>query len=230
MGVLNTEMVTGLPLSAKIALLPALWTLYLIGSAVYYVFFHPLASVPGPKLYAISPIPYYYHLYQGTWVRTITRLHEQYGPAVRFAPADVSFITADAVKTIYGHGGKTFEKDLRIYRQGRPVRSIITSDHENHRRMRRQLSHAFSMKALRAQDKILNHYVDLFIAGLTKRAGTEIDMVAWYNFATFDLIGHLAMGQPFGCLEKGEYHPWVRILFAGLKATAFTQVKSPTLV
>ncbi|KAJ4251357.1 hypothetical protein NW762_011338 [Fusarium torreyae] len=229
MGVLHLETVEGLPFTAKLAALPVLVLLYLISNAVYYAFFHPLAKVPGPRLYAVTQIPLFYHLVQGDWVTTLSKLHDQYGPAVRYAPNDVSFITADAVKTIYGHktaGGQEFKKDLRMYRQGRPVTNIINSSHEDHKRMRRLLSHAFSMKALRNQEDIVNQYVNQFISGLTARArqGIVIDMVAWFNFATFDLIGHLAMGQPFGCLEKGEYHPWVKILFTSIKTLPFTNI------
>lgn len=34
-------------------------------------------------------------------------------------------------------------------------------------------------------------------------------MVSWYNWTTFDVIGDLAFGEPFGCLEKAQYDPWV---------------------
>lgn len=156
-------------------------------------------------------------------------MHEQYGPAVRFTPKDVSFITAEASKKIYGHkaaGNKSFEKDFRMYRQNRPCSSIVRSDQEDHRRMRRLLAHAFSSKALRGQGDVVDHYVELFMKGLTERAqlGEEIDIVAWYNFASFDLIGHLALGQPFGCLENGKYHPWVSRVFKGLKVLSYTQI------
>lgn len=165
---------------------------------------------------------------RGQWVYQLSRLHDQYGPVVRFTPNDVSFISADAFKTIYGHktsGAKTFEKDLRAYRQGRPAPNLIVANHEDHKRQRKLLSHAFSHKALREQEGLLKHYVDLFINRLTQKAreGTNVDMVAWYNFATFDLIGHLALGQPFGCLESGVYHPWVKKIFNSIKTISFTQ-------
>ena len=65
--------------------------------------------------------------------------------------------------------------------------------------MRRLLAHAFSSKALRGQGDVVDHYVELFMKGLTERTqrGEVIDIVAWYNFASFDLIGHLALGHAF---------------------------------
>ena len=42
-----------------------------------------------------------------------------------------------------------------------------------------------------------------------QRQPVPLNMVSWYNWTTFDVIGDLAFGEPFGCLEKAEYDPWV---------------------
>ncbi|KAF6839218.1 cytochrome p450 [Colletotrichum plurivorum] len=44
-----------------------------------------------------------------------------------------------------------------------------------------------------------------------------IDIAAWYNFTTFDIIGDLAFGEPFGCLENSDWHPWIRSIFASAR-------------
>lgn len=36
-----------------------------------------------------------------------------------------------------------------------------------------------------------------------------VNLTAWFNFATFDIIGDLAFGEPFNCLAESRYHPWV---------------------
>ncbi|KAM5361367.1 hypothetical protein ACJZ2D_013137 [Fusarium nematophilum] len=202
--------------------------LYLFLRSLYYVFWHPLAQIPGPKLYAVSPIPYFYHLLRGNWHTILKQLHDRFGPVVRYGPTDVSFITADAFKGIYGHktsgsGSKTFEKDGLFYKDGRPHATIFNSDNEDHKRMRRLLAHAFSEKALQSQEDIMTYYVDKFIEKLSEQAsrGTTVDMTSWFNFATFDLIGDLAFGEPFGCLDSGGYHPWVRLIFESVKATPY---------
>ncbi|CAI6085973.1 unnamed protein product, partial [Clonostachys chloroleuca] len=197
--------------------------------SAYSVFWHPLAKVPGPKLYAISPVPYYYHLIQGDWHTTLKQLHDHYGFAVRCGPTDVSFITADAFKRIYGHktsGSKTFEKDMAFYNDDRAHTTIFDSNNEDHKRIRRLLAHAFSEKALNSQEDIMKHYVDKFIIKLTEQAklGSIVDMTAWFNFATFDLIGDLAFGEPFGCLDSGGYNPWVRLIFDSIKTDAYRHI------
>lgn len=87
--------------------------------------------------------------------------------------------------------------------------------------MRKLLSHAFSDFALREQEPLITQYFDLLIEKLKQqidgpRKG-KVDMVAWYNFTTFDIIGDLAFGEPFGTLERGEYHFWVANIFRSLK-------------
>ncbi|KAH7303652.1 cytochrome P450 [Stachybotrys elegans] len=202
---------------------------YLVASSIYYAYFHPLAKVPGPKLYSLTSLPYIYHVARGDWHETLRSLHNRYGPVVRFTRDEVSFISSDAHQEIFGHKSateKTFEKDtIRFYTPTEP-RHILNGNNEEHRRMRRLLSHAFSEKALRNQENIMKHYVGLLIEKLTTKAreGTIIDMVQWYNFTTFDLIGDLSFGEPFGCLEAGGYHPWVKMIFESVKIAAARQI------
>lgn len=44
-----------------------------------------------------------------------------------------------------------------------------------------------------------------------------------YNYTTFDVIGDLAFGEPFGCLETGDYHPWVAMIFDSIKLGVYFQ-------
>lgn len=69
--------------------------------------------------------------------------------------------------------------------------------------MRKLLAHAFSAQALREQEDILNHYFDLLITRL-KQQGGKVDLTRWFNFFTFDLVGDLALGKPFGMLEASK--------------------------
>ncbi|KAL2261273.1 hypothetical protein VTK26DRAFT_4494 [Humicola hyalothermophila] len=198
--------------------------------SVYRAFLHPLAKVPGPKLFAFWDLPYLYYSLRGEWPRKLKQLHDRYGPVVRFTQDNVSFNVPGAWKTIYGHrmpGQESFPKDRKMYRKtvsGYP--NIVIANDEDHRRHRRLISHAFSEKALRGQEGVMQHYVDRLIARLTEkaRAGEVVDLVRWYNFTTFDLIGDLAFGEPFGCLEDGKYHPWVAMIFQNIKLGVFNEI------
>lgn len=197
---------------------------------VYLAFFHSLAKVPGPKLYSFWDVPFLYHLVRGDWPYKLKELHDKYGPVVRITSDNVSFISPGAWKSIYGHrlaGQESFQKDRMAYRptlSGHP--NILVANDNDHRRHRRLLAHAFSEKALRGQEDIIKQYVDLLMSKLSEKAqaGEAVDIVRWYNYTTFDLIGDLAFGKSFECLTSGEYHPWVAMIFKSIKVGAYMQV------
>ncbi|KAJ6112030.1 hypothetical protein N7523_008091 [Penicillium sp. IBT 18751x] len=203
---------------------------YFIGKIIYNVYFHPLAKYPGPRSMAATRIPYMHLILAGQMAQAIKLLHDQYGEVVRIAPDELSFINGDAWKAIYGtrpgHGQKP--KDYRFYPPTIDgASSIIFSNDVDHSRMRRLLSHAFSDSSLRGQEPIIRSYVDLLIRRLQENAeaGKQVlDMVSWYNFTTFDIIGDLAFGEPFDCLKNSTYHQWVSIVLSSIKFGAYTNV------
>ncbi|KAK2765509.1 hypothetical protein FQN54_008363 [Arachnomyces sp. PD_36] len=206
-----------------------LYALYLIGHAIYDIYFHPLRHFPGPKLQAISNIPFLSAWLAGTNVFQIQKLHEKYGDIVRTSPNALSFRDSQAWKDIYGHrtqGQKNMIKDTVFY--GPPDTgndNLLVSSDEDHTRQRRLLAHAFSEKALRDQEPLIGIYVDLLVKRLYDQVDGptrgKVDMVKWYNFTTFDVIGDLSFGEPFNCLEKDEYHSWVSMVFQGVKGGTF---------
>ncbi|KAL1854027.1 hypothetical protein VTK73DRAFT_8826 [Phialemonium thermophilum] len=226
-----------------------------IGRVIYNLYFHPLASYPGPLLNRATRLVYCYRLVTGRLSLDVRDYHERYGPVVRIAPNELSFACAAAWKDIYGHRigphGTTSElpKNPDFYLLKGQEPGILATNRENHAMLRRQLAHGFSDRGLRAQESLIGAYVDLLIQRLRERAvrkpGTDarfvrgqvkdgkdeemgsdapllsglagsdapapprFDMTQWYNWTTFDIIGDLAFGEPFGCLENATYHPWV---------------------
>lgn len=81
---------------------------YYIATAIYYATLHPLADIPGPRVCAFSRIPYWVVSIRGEDVPWMKKLHDQYGPVVRFGPTDLSYSTAQAWQDI--HGPKAQEK------------------------------------------------------------------------------------------------------------------------
>ena len=99
------------------------------------------------------------------------------------------------------------------------VHSLLTADDENHTRMRRILAFAFSEKALREQEPILRDYVDLLIRKLREESqgGKLVDIVNWYNYTTFDIIGDLCFGESFHNLDNKGEHPWISGVLKAVK-------------
>ncbi|KAI0398145.1 cytochrome p450 monooxygenase [Xylariaceae sp. FL0594] len=211
----------------QVAIALVAWAvLVAIGTVFYNIYLHPLRNFPGPFLARATNLWRTRKILTGDLPHTVRRLHEEYGPVVRISPFELSFVESQAWRDIYGHHGGAYEmtKDDRFYRpMGRQVPdSIVSADREHHGFLRRQLSHGFSERALRDQEPVFRHYVDLLMARLEEfaRDGRPADMVAWFNFTTFDVIGNLAFGSDFGCLEKSYYHPWVRAITNNLNDLA----------
>ncbi|KAF4974623.1 hypothetical protein F66182_17629 [Fusarium sp. NRRL 66182] len=91
-------------------------------------------------------------------------------------------------------------------------------------------SHAFSEKALTAQQDVIKTHLDTFIEQMKKQAlpaGEDevkesgdgvLDIVQWLNFLTFDTIGDLAFGSPFGCLlDPVNNTRYVQVIFSMIK-------------
>jgi cytochrome P450 len=194
------------------------------------VYFHPLAKYPGPLLGKISPILPVLGLHHGRWPFEVKKLHDKYGPIVRLMPNELAFTDPQAWRDIYGHrqGHAQFHKDpihVGAVQEIAGSTTLTMAGDEEHARQRRALSHAFSQKALLEQESIIRGYVDLFIVRLKSFAASrkELDMCTWYNFTTFDIIGDMAFGEPFGCLRDGKEVEWVQLITETIKAGAFEQ-------
>ena len=152
---------------------------------------------------------------------SLRRFHDQYGDVVRFGPDRISFASAKAWQDIYGFspGRAQIPKDPRAFVPG-AVRDILRADDADHARFRRVLANAFSERALREQEGLVRGYVDLVIEKLRGYAGAgeKVNLCRWFNFTTFDIIGHLAFGRSFDCLTNSEYHRFVGSIMLNIKA------------
>jgi cytochrome P450 len=203
------------------------YIIYLAIDVTYNLYFHPLSSIPGPKVWIAFPILRHMTAARGTLEKEMKRLHEIYGEVVRFSSSEVSFITAQAWKDIYGYGHKELPK-LASRDVARPI-DIISAKEEDHARFRKAMSPAFSEKCLRDQEPLLNVYLDLMIEKLKDiaRPGMPTDMTKWYNLITFDIIGDLAFGEPFDGLKNTRLHSWVATTFQVFKMSSL--IRSLTL-
>jgi cytochrome P450 len=92
--------------------------------------------------------------------------------------------------------------------------------------MRKLLSGAFSIKALAEQEDLIQGHVDMLVkqVGVYASKDEGDDMVVWYNRATWDIIGDLAFGDPFGSLKDAKTHFWVAVVLDMTKAFAYFSV------
>ncbi|KAL6835594.1 cytochrome P450 [Trichoderma sp. SZMC 28015] len=203
---------------------------------IYNIYFHPLRHIPGPWLFRAKRLFYVIRFNQGRLSYDVHRWHAIYGPIVRIAPDELAFEDPDAFKDIYGRRpDDEMAKPDRSYHLIGEARSIMNETKEKHARLRKQLALGFSERSMRDQEPIIGNYVDLLIKRLHEhcidgdkldpitgeKAKRELNMTAWYAWTTFDIIGDLAFGEPFGCLERAKYDPWVAAIG---KAVRFSPV------
>lgn len=157
------------------------------------MYFHPLSHIPGPFLARASGFPYSLQMRKGGMASWLHKLHSIYGDAVRISPGEISFISGEtAWQDIYGfrtkqHKTPPYSKDYTwLPPPVNGVFSLIGANETTHSRMRRNLSHAFSDRALREQEGIVKGYVDLLVRSLQEETdkGKTVDMMQWYNYVS----------------------------------------------
>ncbi|PVH96689.1 cytochrome P450 [Periconia macrospinosa] len=204
---------------------------YPILNAIYNIYFHPLAHIPGPRNWAASRLPFIWALIRGTIVHDFEKLHRKYGPILRIAPDEVTFAKGEAWVDIFQGrpGHQQFLKDPIWWaaQPGQPDSIINAISPETHARIRKTLTPAFTIRALRSQERIIQQYTSLLVERLherveeTKGNGVELDIVPWLHYTTFDIFGDLGFGESFKCLEHSKYHPWIALVFNSVKAASF---------
>lgn len=168
---------------------------------------------------------------RGTFAQDIRRIHEKYGGAVRLAPDEVSYAVPEAWHDVYDQrpGRPAFSKNAMWLKlpDGRQDPGLGgTTNAADHARMRKLMDTAFTPKAAKAQEGIIQSYVSLLITRLREKAGGGdggvVDVVDWLNFVTFDIVADLGFGESFECLKNSNYHWWVSLITKWFQAMHFT--------
>ncbi|RDW91761.1 hypothetical protein BP5796_01155 [Coleophoma crateriformis] len=202
---------------------------YALLKCIYNLYFHPLARYPGPRLAAVSNAWYGIHWLGGKYPQDVAALHQKYGDVVRVAPNELSFNRFETYKEIYGHPGRDRAPFLKAGGPDKPNETVgiaTTRNPQVHAQIRKNLSPAFSTKALRLQTDVVLKYVHLFVEQLS-RHGTKpegVPMQQWYVWLTFDIIGDLAFGESFGAVAGAKTSPWVETIYSGTEATTYADV------
>lgn len=156
----------------------------------------------------------------GSYHHQLHKLHLQYGPVVRVALDELSYIDPRAWNDIYGtrHGHAIIPKNNVWAKQEEskaPV-SIVSVDEATHLRNRRALMGAFTEHAVIEHAPLLESLVGTMIQKFRDKvdAGNGravVNIVDWLNFLTFDISGALSFGESFHSVHNGKAHPWVEI-------------------
>ena len=156
-------------------------------------------------------------------------MHEKYGEIVRIAPNELSYANKQAWQDIYcpRAGHKPFPKNPIWWGEflGRTPSIVSTPDHAAHERMRKLLSYCFSVKAMKGHEYTVQLHTNFMIRKFRERMldakKTTVNIVDWYMFLTFDILGDLGFGESFNCLNSSNLHPWISTIFNYFKIGAY---------
>jgi cytochrome P450 len=187
----------------------------------YCLYFHPLARFPGPKLAAVSRIPFAAMALNGRSHQWLSQLHARYGPVVRISPGELTTISPGAWKDIYLTRPQLRKDPHSQTPSLKGAHSLFTAHGDTHSRLRRVFTNAFTDLALHKQSTIIEHHADLFVQRLrresSKKGQTSIDMAKYYGYAALDIISDLTFGESFHGLENDNEHQWIVGIFLGAK-------------
>nr|A0A2L0P0J8.1 RecName: Full=Cytochrome P450 monooxygenase TwmD; AltName: Full=Wortmanamides biosynthesis cluster protein D [Talaromyces wortmannii]AUY61972.1 TwnD [Talaromyces wortmannii]QBC19712.1 TwmD [Talaromyces wortmannii] len=206
------------------------YTFYLTTRSIWRLYFHPLSKYPGPKVAAISDIWYAYHALAGRWPWAVADALEKYGDVVRIAPNEIAFVTPKALSDIYGSHNKNLENfaKTQINNHGNDEHGglIWEWDPARHREVARQLSPAFSGRALRAKEATLHKYIDLFVERMTTLGGETggVSLPTWINWLCVDISADMAYNREMNALKDMKEPPYLSILSGFNRAVVVTQM------
>ena len=139
---------------------------------------------------------------------------------MRVAPNALSYANFQAWQDIYcvRPGHRAFPKNPLWWGEppGRAPSLVATPSLKDHARMRDIINNCFSTRAVRGQEASVQFHVDLMVrrfreqiaAAVGKEKGkgsTIVNIVDWYMFYTFDVLGDLMFSLSFECLRTVAY-------------------------
>jgi hypothetical protein len=195
-----------------------LWTLpavYVLAVIVYRVWFHPLAKYPGPFLSKFTDI------YPMIAMFKMTRLYWQYdmlktyGSPVRASTNQLFFSDAKSWVDIYGQSSNPCTKEPVFYDHlsATGATSVLNEkDKTEHARVRRLLSHAFSLNALLKDETLVRKRVEVLDDVVFKPAaakGESVDIFGKMMCHFLDISSFFSFGKSFdsvsGCGEISHH-------------------------
>ncbi|KAI1413683.1 cytochrome P450 [Hypoxylon sp. FL1857] len=187
---------------------------------IYNIYFHPLASYPGPLYLVASDIPLAVLSLLGTSQYPLKAAHDKFGDIVRIAPGTLSYIKPQAWADIYGYkkngGGRAnLPKDPRFYNEMMLGKDTITlASDEDAIPIRRSLNSAFSHRSLLEQEPMMQDHIKRLMEQFERHSanGHPVDVREWFTFSMFDINSDFGFGEDMGCVESGVYHDWVKFV------------------
>lgn len=187
-------------------------TSYAISLAIYRLLFHPLASIPGPKLAAATGwVEAYYELLHGEGGQFLFRYrewHEKYGPIVRISPHEVHIQDSSYYETFYSNVRPASKPKALETRFNNPTATFATADHHVHRSRRAALNPFFSKRKIAERAVLLQDHVDELCRRLEREfrgKGRVLVVNEMWSCWTLDIIMEYVFGRQYDFIRVPDF-------------------------
>lgn len=183
-----------------------------ISTGIYRIisrlYLHPLAKFPGPPLAAVTSyyLAYYDLVKRGGMVEQLVKLHEQYGPVVRYAPDKLHFSDPSAFDAIYRD--IRFIKDARFYDPfNNKTSSFGHSDIQAAKKRGNLIRPFFSKRSILQFEHIIQQTVDRFVISLSKKfaANEVVNIYNGFLSVTMEVVTAYCYGESYHAIEDPNY-------------------------
>ncbi|KAL4806606.1 cytochrome P450 [Aspergillus unguis] len=197
------ESITKSPAAAGGGILAVVTLIYII----YQRYIHPLARYPGPFLASITDTWQAYQFYTLKQPYNLTKLHEKYGPIVRYAPDKLSITHESAIPIIYAKSSRAMPKTEFYDAYGAAHPNVFgMRDETLHSTRRRHMSHSFSLSYIKEMEKYMDLNIEILKDRIHERCktGEAFNLKKLLHYYMIDVIGELAFSQSFGVQEADD--------------------------
>ncbi|KAL7276059.1 hypothetical protein RUND412_000975 [Rhizina undulata] len=166
-----------------------------------------LRNVPGPFLASISRLNKVREVLSGVTEKTQLELHRKYGPIVRIGPNEVSISDPAAIPIIYDNAATFIKTDFYAifgFPTPKDTNTFSQCDPDLHRQMKKNVASAYSMTSVVQLEPFVNSTIALFMKRMKEccERKNPINLVQWYQWYAFDVIGELSFSRRFGFLDE----------------------------
>ncbi|KAF9254065.1 cytochrome P450, partial [Marasmius fiardii PR-910] len=158
--------------------------------------YHPLADIPGPKMFKMSKLWRAYICWKGDQHRVLKALHDEYGTIVRTGPNEVSVIDVPSMKAVLGHNGLPKGHGYQVRRDTRTEGSLLELVGDPHAARRRIWNRGMNTEALREYEGIITKRANQLVDALQVRQ--KVDLASWLGYFTVDFMADMAFGGTTG--------------------------------
>lgn len=200
-----------------------------IGNVIRRIVFHPLSGYPGPWQGKFSNLATIIAVLKKERTFKQYDLLEKYGSPVRVGTNHLVYADIDSFRDIYGQSSKPCLKDRAVYdglSATGAVNVLNAADRNQHARLRRLISHSFSLESLLETESLMQDKVEEYVSVFQGKQGQPVDILERTYELFLDIVSQLCFGESFDCLSgmNTTAHKDVQAFFTVVPAISFAPI------